>query len=110
MPSMETLYHEAIQIQQQGNLEGAIDKLQILLEQDPKYALAHAALGVFYGKLQQYDEAIEHAGKVCELEPEDPFSFISMSLICQQAGRIPEAERAMMQARQVQATMRQGPQ
>jgi Flp pilus assembly protein TadD len=107
MSSVETLYDEAIQTQQHGDVEGAIDKLHALLEQDPKYALAHAALGVFYGKLQKYDEAIEHAAKVCELEPEDPFSFIAMSLICQQAGRVPEAERAMMQARQVQATMRQ---
>ena len=109
MPAIETLYDEAIQVQQQGDLDGAIEKLQGLLTQDPSYALAHAALSVFYGKLEKYDQAIEHAGKVCELEPEDPFSFIAMSLICQQAGRIPEAERAMMQARQAQATIRQGP-
>ena len=108
MPSMEALYDDAIALQQQGNIEGAIDKLQELVAQDAGYALAHAALSVFYSKQEKHDEAIVHADNVCSLEPEDPFSFIAKSLICQKAGRIPEAEQAMMQARQAQAAAQQG--
>ncbi len=108
MPASETLYDEAIEIQQQGDLEGAVGKLHELLAQDANYALAHAALSVFYSKLEQYDAAIEHADKVCELEPNDSFSFIAKSLVCQKAGRIAEAERAMMEARRAQAAVRFG--
>ncbi len=108
MPTSDALYDEAIEIQQKGDLEGAVGKLRELLAQDPTYALAHAALSVFYSKLEKHDAAIEHADKVCELEPNDPFSFIAKSLVCQKAGRIAEAERAMMEARRAQAAARLG--
>ena len=108
MPTNEALYDEAIAIQEGGDPEGAVGKLHELLAQDASYALAHAALSVFYSKLERYDEAIEHADKVCELEPNDPFSFIAKSLVCQKAGRIAEAERAMMEARRAQASARLG--
>ncbi len=98
----DTLYDEAIALQQQGDWEGAIGKLDELLARDPAYALAHSALSVFYSRLDEHEKAIEHAQKVCEMEPEDPFSFVALSLICQKAGRIPEAEQAMMRARQAQ--------
>jgi tetratricopeptide (TPR) repeat protein len=102
------LYDEAIEIQQRGDLDGAVGKLLDLLALDAQYALAHAALSVFYSKLEKYDAAIEHADKVCEMEPNDPFSFIAKSLVCQKAGRIAEAERAMMEARRAQAAARFG--
>jgi len=102
MPTKEEMYDEAILLQQQGKMEEAVGKLQELLGQAPDYALAHAALSVFYGKAEEHDQAIEHGQKVCELEPEDPFSFVALSLICQKAGRLREAEEALMQARQAQ--------
>jgi tetratricopeptide (TPR) repeat protein len=108
MPTNEALYDEAIEIEQHGDMEGAIGKLQELLKQDAAYALAHAALSVFYSKLLRHDEAIAHADKVCELEPKDPFSFIAKSLVCQKAGRIPEAEQAMMEARRAQVAAQMG--
>lgn len=107
MANSEALYDEAIQQQQNGDMEGAIAKLHALVEQDPSYALAHSALSVFYSRQEKHDEAIEHGQKVCQLEPSDPFSFVALSLICQKAGRIMEAEQAMMQARQAQYAARQ---
>ena len=95
MPTVDELYDEAIAVQQAGGLEEAVGKLEQLTAQHPDYALAHAALSVFYGKLNRPDEAVEQAQRVCELEPDDPFSFMAMSLICQKAGRIPEAEQAL---------------
>lgn len=95
MPTVEQLYDEAVNLQQAGNLEEAVSKLESLLVTYPDYALAHSALGVFYGKMGRHDEAVEHSQKVCELEPEDPFSFMAMSMICQRAGRLPEAESAL---------------
>ena len=62
---------------------------------DPTYTLAHSALAVILARLKKHDEAIEHAVKVCELEPNDPFSFTALSVTYQRAGKIPEAEEAM---------------
>jgi Flp pilus assembly protein TadD len=95
MPTVDQLYDEAIDLQQADKLDEAIGKLESLAVDHPDYALCHAALSAFYGKLGRYDEAVEHAGRVCELEPNDPFSYMAMSLICQRAGRIPEAEQAL---------------
>ena len=102
MPTPEEMYDSAIELQQAGRMEEAVEKLQELLRQSPDYALAHAALSVFYSELEKHDEAVEHGAKVCQLEPEDPFSFVAMSLICQKAGRLAEAERALAEARHAQ--------
>lgn len=99
MATIEEMYDEAIELQQRGEIEQAVDKLNELLKEDPDYALAYAALGVFYGKLERHDEAVSSARKVCELEPQDPFSFVAMSLVCQKADRMAEAEQALAQAR-----------
>ncbi|MCE5266898.1 MAG: tetratricopeptide repeat protein [Planctomycetaceae bacterium] len=95
MPTVHEAYDEAIALQQAGKLDEAVSKLEALAAEHPDYALAHAALSVFYGKLNRQDEAIEQARKVCELEPDDSFSYMAMSLTCQRAGRLPEAEEAL---------------
>ena len=102
MPAVDQIYDEAIALQEKGDREGAIGKLEEILRQVPDHVLAHSALGVLHGQLERYDEAVEHAQKVCELEPEDPFSYVALSLICQKAGRIMEAETAAMEARRRQ--------
>jgi Flp pilus assembly protein TadD len=103
MAALDQIYDEAIALQEGGQLDEAVKKLEQLVEQDPEYALAHSALSVFYGRLERLDEAVEHAQKVCALEPDDPFSYVALSLICQKAGRIEEAEVASMEARRRQS-------
>lgn len=102
MPSVDELYEEAIALQEKGELQAAIDKLKSALAENPDHALTHSALSVFCGRLEQFDEAVEHAQRVCQLEPDDAFSFVALSLICQKAGRLAEAEEASMQARRMQ--------
>jgi Flp pilus assembly protein TadD len=106
MPTVDQRYDEAIDLQQAGKLEEAVGRLEGLIADQPDYALAHAALGVFYGKLGRPDEAVQHAQRVCELEPDDPFNFMALSLVCQRAGRIPEAEQAMGMAMEKQWNQR----
>ncbi|MGD9645789.1 MAG: tetratricopeptide repeat protein [Pirellulales bacterium] len=102
MPTNEELYDEASRLKDAGENEAAIAKLHELLEQDASYALAHSALAVLYTRVKQHDEAIKHAQRVCELEPNEPFSFTAMSVTYQRAGKIPEAEDAMARARMLQ--------
>jgi len=102
MASSEELYDEADRLKDSGQLEQAVAKYHEILTQDPSYGLAHSALAVVYTKLKQHDAAIEHARKVCELEPNDPFSFTALSVTYQRGGKIPEAEDAMARARMLQ--------
>lgn len=102
MANPDQLYDEAHALKEQGDLEGAVAKLQEILEADEKHVLTHAALGVNLQKLGRFEDAIRHATRVTELEPNDPFSFTQLSVIYQRCGRIPEAEEAMARAQQIQ--------
>jgi Flp pilus assembly protein TadD len=105
MPSKEDLYEQAEKLKDAGDLEAAAAKCQECLQQDANYALAHSMLAVVLTKLKRHDEAIQHAIRVCQIEPNDPFSFTALSVTCQRAGRIPEAEDAMARARMIQQGM-----
>jgi Flp pilus assembly protein TadD len=107
MPTADQLYDEAINLQQAGNLEEAIGKLEALVVEHPDFALAHAGLSAFYSKLDRHAEAVEHAQKVCELDSADPFSYMAMSLVCQRAGMKNEAEQAMNLSMHKQWELRQ---
>lgn len=102
MPTREELYDEADKLKDAGKLEEAVTKYEEALAIDPQYALPHSALAVVYTRLQQHDQAIKHALRVCELEPSDPFSFTALSVTYQRGGKIQEAEDAMARARMMQ--------
>jgi tetratricopeptide (TPR) repeat protein len=105
MPTNEAIYEEAEKLKDAGRTEEAVAKLLELVQQDDSYALAHAALAKYLTDLRRHDEAIRHGLKVCQLEPNDPFSFTALSVTYQRAGRIPEAEDAMARARMIQGGM-----
>ncbi len=102
MSSPDQLYDEAVDLSEAGKLEDAASKLEELIGEHPDFALAHTGLSVFYGKLDRHEQAVEHAQKVCQLEPEDSFSFMALSIVCQKAGKTTEAEQAMSQAMEKQ--------
>ncbi len=102
MPTREELYDEADKLKDAGNLDEAVARLNEAVAMDPMYALAHSALAVVLTRLKRHDEAIVHAQKVCELEPNEAFSFTALSVACQRAGRILDAENAMAHARLLQ--------
>lgn len=85
MANLTELYDAADKLKQEGDLEGAAAKLQEALGEDENYALGHSALAVVMQRLGKHDEAIKHAQKVCELEPNEPFSFTAMSVTYQRA-------------------------
>ena len=106
MAEITELYDEAEKLKQAGDLEGAAAKLQEAIAADESYALAHSALAVVSQRLGKHDQAVEHAQKVCELEPNDPFSYTAMSVTYQRAYAgtnnmefIRLAEEAMEQSR-----------
>src|SRR3972149_4582639 len=103
------LYDEADKLKDLGKLDEAVAKLQEALGVDPKYALAHSALAIVEQKRGNHELAVEHAQKVCELEPNDPFSYTALSVVLQRvhAGTgdmqyIRLAEEAMERSRMLQ--------
>ena len=105
MPSLHELYDEANQLKDEGRNDEAIAKLQDIVGQDATYALAHAALAVVLGKVGRHEDAIRHAKQVCQLEPQDPFSYTALSITYQRAfagtnqpDYIQLAEQAMAQS------------
>jgi Flp pilus assembly protein TadD len=104
MSTNEELYEQAEQLKQAGKLDEAAGVLEQLVQQDASYALARSALAVIYGRLNRHDDAIRHGQKVCELEPNEPFSFTALSVTYQRAGKVPEAEEAMARAHALQAS------
>ena len=95
MSTPANLYDEAVKIYESGDVEQALEKLKEALALDDSYVLAHSASAVYNQKLGHFDEAIAHATRVTELEPNDQFSFLQLSVICQRCGRITEAEDAL---------------
>jgi tetratricopeptide (TPR) repeat protein len=108
MPERVRLYDEADKLKAEGRLEEAAAKLREALAIDESYALAHSALAVVLQRLGMHDDAIQHAKRVTELEPNDPFSFTALSVTYQRAfagtnemGYIRLAEDAMERSRQL---------
>ncbi|QDV33505.1 tetratricopeptide repeat protein [Tautonia plasticadhaerens] len=102
MPSPNELYDQAIDLRDAGDKEAAVSKLKEAVEADPEHTLSHGLLARLCVDLGQFDDAMMHARRVAELEPEDPFSYTALSVIYQRCGRIPEAEDAMARARMKQ--------
>jgi Flp pilus assembly protein TadD len=102
MATADEIYDQALQLKDQGDLEGAVAKWKEGLESDPSHTLTHQALAVHLQKLGRNEDAIAHAVKVTELEPGDPFSFTQLSVIYMRCGKIPEAEDAMARSRMMQ--------
>ena len=108
MSDVIRLYDEANKLKAEGQLDEAVAKLNEALALDDSYALAHSALAVTLQRLGRHEEAIAHAVRVSELEPEDPFSFTALSVTYQRAfagtnqmGYIRLAEDAMERSRQL---------
>ncbi len=77
------LYNEADRLKDDEQHDAAIAKLLELLELDESYVLAHSALAVIYGKVNQHDKAIAAGVRVTELAPDDSFSWTALSVTYQ---------------------------
>ena len=94
MPTPDALYDEAVDLRDRGDKPASIAKLEEAVAQDGTFALGHGLLAKLYADLADTDNAIKHAKRVVELEPDDTFSYTALSVIYQRCGKIPEAEEA----------------
>ena len=95
----EDHYYAALDLMADGNLEKAVAEYQNSVNADPTFTEAMHGLARALQDLQRYDEAIEVAKKISELDPEDVLAHTSLSVLYQKKGMIPEAEAEGAKAR-----------
>jgi Flp pilus assembly protein TadD len=108
MATREERYEAAEKLKNAGQLADAVVVLEGLVADHPEYALAHSALAAWCTRLDRHEDAVRHARRVCELEPQDPFSYTALSVACMRGGRIAEAEEALARSRMLQGGHGQG--
>jgi tetratricopeptide (TPR) repeat protein len=86
----DTLRH-AMELQQAGDLEGAVQGYRQFLAARPKEAAVHANLGVLLAHLGRFDEAIAEYKKAVALDPQNGDIVRNLGLAYYKLGRIAEA-------------------
>jgi Flp pilus assembly protein TadD len=102
MATRDERYAEAERLKNAGDLAAAVAALEVLVADEPEFALAHSALAAWCTRLERHQDAVRHARRVVELEPRDPCSYTALSVACMRAGMIPEAEDALARSRMLQ--------
>jgi len=95
----ERLYDAAVDCAANGRLDEAIAKYRDAIALDRGYADAWHGLSQALAEKGLFEQAVEAAKKLVELEPEDALAYTNLSRIYQQAGNLPEAEAWAAKAR-----------
>jgi len=96
-------YDAATALKESGDPAGAVVALEAILADHPDHVLSHSALAVYLVQVGREDDAVAHAVRVTELDPDDAFAFTQLAVICQRCERPQEAEAAMRRAQQIAA-------
>ncbi|MEZ6137743.1 MAG: tetratricopeptide repeat protein [Pirellulaceae bacterium] len=73
----------AEKLKDEGKTDEAVALLREILDEDPDHVLTHLTLGRIFTLSGQFDEAVKHGRRACELEPKDPFNFTALSITYQ---------------------------
>lgn len=95
----EDVYYSALDLMADGQLEKAVGAYRESLDIDPTFTEAMHGLARALQDLQRFDEAIEVAKKIAEIDPDDVLAHTSLSVLYQKKGMIPEAEAEGAKAR-----------
>lgn len=99
MASKEDLYDQGLDLAFDGQFGDAIARYREALAIDPGYSDALHALAMAHAELDQLDEAIDAAKRLCELTPNDILAHTSLSTFYMRKGLVPEAEAESAKAR-----------
>lgn len=92
-------FYRALDLFAEGKPEQAINEYRAAVEADPHFTDALHGLARALQDLERYDEAIEVAHRLAELDPDDVLPHTSLSILYQKKGMIPEAEAEANKAR-----------
>ncbi len=92
------LYDEAIELFQNNEDEKAKSYFQKAIDLDPKFEDAYESLGVLYGRLGDFEKAIELMLKLKEINQKSMMAYTNLSLYHMKLGEIEKAEDYKSQA------------
>lgn len=95
----EDHYYAALDLMADGQLEKAVAAYQESIKADPTFTEAMHGLARALQDLHRYDDAIEVAKKIAEIDPDDVLAHTSLSVLYQKKGMIAEAEAEGAKAR-----------
>ena len=95
----EDHYYAALDLMAEGHLDRAVSAYQASIAADPTFTEAMHGLARALQDLQRYDEAIEVAQKIAEIDADDVLAHTSLSVLYMKKGMIPEAEAEGAKAR-----------
>src|SRR5689334_3916773 len=99
MAELQEQYDDAMFEFSRGDYDGAIAKLQQVLEADPDHFDARLALGMAYYRKGDYTTAIAEGHKAEKLRPNEQLVHTNLSLFYMKAGDKKTAEHHGLQAR-----------
>ena len=110
MSTIVERYNAAEKLKDEGKLDEAVALLNGILEDEPAHVLTHLTLSRIYTLQGNFEPAIAHGRKACELEPNEPFNYTALSVTFQRsfAGTqdtkyIQMAEDAMAESRRLES-------
>lgn len=99
VPSPAELLRRATELQQAGDLDGAVTSYREFLALQPNEAPVHSNLGVLLSRLGRYDEAVVEYQKALDLDPQNAGIVRNLGLAYYKSGRIPDAANAFSKAK-----------
>ena len=92
------LYGKALDLFAEQKLIDAAGLLAQAVQEDPRFADAHEALGVIYARLDRVDEAIECMNRVLEIDPGSVMAHTNLSVFYMKKGMKEKAEEEKAKA------------
>lgn len=92
-------FYRALDLFAEGKRDQAVNEYRAAIEADPRFTDALHGLARALQDLERYDEAIEVARHLADLDPDDVLPHTSLSILYQKKGMIPEAEAEANKAR-----------
>jgi len=78
---------------ERGEIQVAMEKLELALSHDPEHVPAHLALAIVYQSIDRDQKALEHLKTAVRLAPGDGGAHNSYAVLLCQVGRFDEADR-----------------
>ena len=92
-------YYAALDLVLEGHHEQAVEQYRLAVAADPKFTDALHGLSRALQDLSRFDEAIEVAQQISDIDPDDILAHTSLSILYQKKGMVPEAEAEGNKAR-----------
>jgi folate-binding protein YgfZ len=94
----QDLYDCAVEHFYKNENDEAIKYFNLAISTNPLFEDAYESLGVLYGRLEQFDKAIELMDKLKEINPKCMMAFTNLSLYHMKIGNIDTAEKFKSEA------------